>query len=66
MDPDAALDELLALVDRMTTLADMHLPPRVIAHDMNRMIELVEALDGWLVAGGYLPSRWHPARRTPL
>ena len=28
MDSDAALDELLALLERTTTLADMHFPPK--------------------------------------
>jgi hypothetical protein len=65
MDPDAALDELLALLDRTTTLAEMHLPPRVLTHDIHRIIELVEALDSWLTSGGFLPDRWKPAcRRT--
>ena len=45
MDPDAALDELLALLDRTTTLADMHLPPRVLTHDIRRIIELEQQLD---------------------
>ena len=66
MDPDAALDELLALLDRMTTLADLHLPPRVLTHDIHRTIELVEALDGWLTSGGFLPDLWQPASRRTV
>jgi hypothetical protein len=66
MDPDAALDELLALLDRMTTLAGMHLPPRAMTEDVHRMIELVEALDSWLASGGFLPHRWTPASRRAV
>lgn len=63
MDPDEALRELLALVDRMRTLAGMHLPPRVLAHDVERALELIDGLDGWLTTGGFLPDRWKPACR---
>lgn len=61
MDPDAALDELLTLLDRMQTLAGMHLPPRVIAQDTRRILEILDALDKWLTSGGLLPQRWKPA-----
>lgn len=63
MDPDVALDELLSLLDRMQTLVEMHLPSRVIAQDTRRLLELIDALDGWLTSGGFLPRRWKPAAR---
>lgn len=63
MDPDVALNELLALLDRMRILAKMHLPPRVVAEDIHRMLELLDALDGWLTSGGFLPHRWMSAAR---
>ena len=66
MDPNATLDELLALLGRATALAGMHLPPRVLAHDIHRVIELVEALDSWLTSGGFLPDRWQPASRRTV
>lgn len=66
MDPNAALDELLTLLDRTSTLSEMHLPPRVLTHDMRRIIELVEALDSWLTYGGFLPDRWKPACRRAV
>lgn len=56
MDPDACLKELLELAK-----AD-HLPEadrfENAIHDYLRMQELVEALDGWIVKGGFLPARW--------
>jgi hypothetical protein len=59
MDPDAALDELLHLVDR-TLADDGDRPP---PQDLDRVAELIDGLDGWLTAGGFLPSRWRPACR---
>lgn len=64
MDPDAALDELLTLLDRTRTLTGVHVPPRVLAQDLNRILDLVDALDGWLSSGGCLPARWKPADRA--
>ena len=29
----------------------------------NRLAELVEALDEWITAGGFLPDRWEIARK---
>jgi hypothetical protein len=63
MDPDAALDELLALVDRIETLGGTRVPAAAFPEDVGRLIELVEGLDGWLTAGGFLPSRWRAASR---
>jgi alkyl hydroperoxide reductase subunit AhpC len=45
MDPNAALQELLAIAGAAE-------------RDPDRMAELVEALDGWLRGGGFLPARW--------
>ena len=56
MDPDAALDELLTLVDQVIRLSD-HAVPSLEA-DVRRIAELVDALDGWLVVGGFVPRRW--------
>lgn len=65
MDPDAALDELVALLDRVHILAETHLPPTITAEDTRRILELIDGLDGWLTSGGFLPTRWKPvARRT--
>ena len=54
MDPDANLRELRALADAILqgegTPADCR---RAV-----RLAELVEALDGWLSGGGFLPRKW--------
>jgi hypothetical protein len=34
-----------------------------VADDANRLSELVESLDGWIRMGGFLPKRWHWARK---
>jgi hypothetical protein len=57
VDPDTALDELLALAARLDATEDITcatIDPAGVA----RLAELVQALDGWIMAGGYLPSRW--------
>lgn len=64
MDPDAALDELLAIIDRIQTLG-IHLSSRALPQDIHRLINLIDALDSWLTAGGLLPDRWIPAYRRP-
>jgi hypothetical protein len=63
MDPEAALDELLALIDRIQPLSGMHLTSRVLSQDIGRLVELMDGLDGWLTAGGFLPARWRSASR---
>ena len=62
MDPEAALNELLALIDQMLALGEQARPGAG-AHTVARIVELVDGLDSWLAFGGYLPHRWHPARR---
>jgi hypothetical protein len=56
MDPDAALEELLELTDEALLLFDQGGRPK--PSSLHRMAELVDALDGWLGVGGYLPRRW--------
>jgi len=63
MDPDAALDGLLGLVDLLAGDADADTGQRISRHEIPRMTELVEALDSWLTAGGFLPRRWRSASR---
>lgn len=67
MDPNATLDELLALTRSLlnTPDADGVAESRLDPADAIRAAELVEALDGWLMMGGYLPRRWQPADRPP-
>jgi hypothetical protein len=60
MDPDAALEELLNLADLVTSLADDR---EWTDCDILRIAGLTLALDGWLTAGGFMPTRWKPASR---
>jgi hypothetical protein len=61
VDPNAALDEILDLTGRITDLANRGepLPPDQVI----RIAELVDALDGWICVGGFLPRRWASASR---
>lgn len=56
MDPNACLDELLRLVAGFHD-SEEELNP----DDVERVAELLLALDGWLTGGGFLPARWRPA-----
>lgn len=59
MDPDATLDELRSLASRVRA------EHRLSQTDVERAGELFDALDGWLVTGGFIPVAWQSAR-TPL
>lgn len=59
MDPDSTLDELLDLTGPLLDPGDADPEPAT----ASRIAELVDALDGWLLTGGYLPRRW--AGRAP-
>lgn len=63
MDPDAALDELLALTDAPLDLAEFTVWPLLDLTEIARVAELVHALDGWLLVGGFLPRRWAAGRK---
>lgn len=58
MDPDANLKELRELAQRVLYSVDPDPHPQ----DVERLAELVEALDGWLSNKGFLPAAW---RRGP-
>jgi len=59
MDPDAALDELRKLAaDNIEADRNDEGQEGIV-----RMSELVQAIDGWMTGGGYLPDRWSSARR---
>lgn len=64
MDPNATLKELRELAVEQHRLEDSTDPKVTVrmATIAGRMAELVEALDGWLVAGGYLPTAWATVR----
>jgi hypothetical protein len=52
MDPDSNLREMLELARAGVEAAVID------AVDADRLCELVLALDGWIVKGGFLPKRW--------
>lgn len=47
MDPNAALEEIRALI-AASEPEDLD----------DRLVELIEGLDGWLTRGGFLPRQW--------
>ena len=55
MDPDATLKEIRELLEIWKVEA-FH------AEEVERLAELVEALDEWLSKGGFLPKAWRPVR----
>jgi len=62
MDPNAALTEMLELAQRFVECPDdkemgEHDGCQCAAH-MERMGELVLALDSWLSTGGFAPAKW--------
>jgi hypothetical protein len=57
MDPDANLDEILSLV------SDHYSRHGLDDDDVERLIDLIEALDGWLKNGGFLPAAWRTRER---
>jgi hypothetical protein len=57
MDPNANLEELRTLVALILS-EDEHEES-----DALRLAELVEALDGWIAGGGFLPAAWR--RKAP-
>lgn len=66
MDPNANLAEQRRIVARLMAAWDSDASTLsefldAIAKDAMRLAELVEALDGWISKGGFLPDAW--ARR---
>lgn len=61
MDPNANLKELLEIVHKLQVEwvnGDAALPLNYFYDEVDRLLELTEALDGWLANGGFLPTRW--------
>lgn len=56
MDPNECLREIRELKMRLLAQDDNEEPHDPI--DVARLLELVEALDGWITAGGFLPEAW--------
>ena len=61
MDPNANLEEQRRLVAQINKDRDEEKVPS--EHDAYRLAELVEALDGWISRGGFLPRDWAYGRK---
>jgi hypothetical protein len=60
MDPNACLKEIRILTEAIVNGGDSDMI------NCERLAELVEALDGWISKGGFLPADWQPkVERTP-
>jgi hypothetical protein len=57
MDPNANLNEQIEIAQRAVEY-DANSSPSAVARDLNRLSELVLALDDWLRRGGFVPRRW--------
>jgi hypothetical protein len=69
MDPNANIQEQLAIFERMAKRHDAHdhattSPVAAINYyreqiaDGDRLAELAKALDAWMEKGGFMPERW--------
>lgn len=64
MDPNATLQELLELRDEVNYEWDQAENEQAAPRDREiRFAELVDALDGWLSGGGFLPRKWQAGRK---
>lgn len=64
MDPNETLKQIRSLIE---SLADTDVGG--FYPDVADLIDLIDALDGWLLKGGFLPIEWTPsnvAERTEL
>lgn len=64
MDPDACLQEIRKIVARINEYCDDDLP--IPTEDSIELKEKVQALDGWMRGGGFLPEDWVTHRGNAL
>ncbi len=57
MDPEAALEEIRAIVER----ADDE--DTDVVEDHNRLVDLIAGLDQWMSRGGFIPKSWNRYRK---
>jgi len=60
MDPDANRAEQIRLAYDVIRRRDKDIP--LDEDDVDRLAELVIALDEWILRGGFLPSAWHRSK----
>jgi hypothetical protein len=58
MDPNATLKEMLELAEAIQQEYGDTDGNGVDQDDANRLAELVEALNGWIMRGGFFPQAW--------
>lgn len=60
MDPTKCLEEIRELVERVhkNELYDA----RELHDVLNELAEKMEALDNWMMTGGFMPNQWYEAR----
>jgi len=58
MDPDAAHKQMVQLAARIIATLDKGSADADVSFDANDLAEAVQALDGWLRKGGFLPKAW--------
>jgi hypothetical protein len=64
MDPNQNLKQQRELAAQIIRLRDKDAPHDQIADVADELAELVQALDGWLSRGGFLPSEWVKSARA--
>lgn len=62
MDPNTNLQESLDLSQKIINNFNKDGSAAVAWSDAIRLAELLQALDGWLSDGGFLPNRWTHGR----
>lgn len=59
MDPNAALSQIRRIVSKYARRGGSAMTD----HDAGVLFDAVEALDGWLSNGGFLPAHWAKGRQ---
>lgn len=62
MDPNVTLEEARRVAEQIRLERDQHGEDFTIADLGERLAELVEALNSWIMGGGFLPQAWELAR----
>lgn len=63
MDPNKTLANMLSIASDFIEAVDRDGAETVDAADACELAELVQALDGWMRKGGFLPDAWAKGRK---